>query len=80
MASGNLIEAMRYVRHKQVEDVIPPASFLEQAVTLGDKLLVSAVYRFCIDSIPGFANSPDQKLYLPVLQQQAAVGGGGSGW
>ena len=78
LAFGNLTEAMRYVRHQQVEDVIPPASFLERAVTLGNKQMLAAVYRFCVDSIPGFANSPDQRLYLPVLQQQVAAGGEGA--
>lgn len=75
LASRSLIEAMRYVQQQQVEEVIPPASFLEQAVTLGNKQVIAAVYRFCMDAIPGFANSPDQRLYLPVLQQQAAAGG-----
>lgn len=59
-------------------DAIPPAMFLEAAANLNDAQKLASVFRFCLDFVPGFQQSPDFKLYSSRLNQQCTVGNGDS--
>ena len=59
-------------------DAIPPAMFLEAAANVNDAQKLASVFRFCLDFVPGFQQSPDFKLYSSHLNQQCTVGNGDS--
>jgi len=52
--------------------------FLEAAANVNDAQKLASVFRFCLDFVPGFQQSPDFKLYSSHLNQQCTVGNGDS--
>jgi len=77
LQDGRLLEGLRYIRQNKV-DAIPPAMFLEAAANVNDAQKLASVFRFCLDFVPGFQQSPDFKLYSSHLNQQCTVGNGDS--
>lgn len=64
------------VLHVVQVDAIPPAMFLEAAVATHDIQKLSSVFRFYLDFLPGFQQTPDFNLYSSRLNQQCTVGNG----
>lgn len=75
LQDGRLLEGLRYIRQNKV-DTIPPALFLEAAANSNDIEKLASVFRFCLDFLPGFQQTPDFNLYSSRLNQQCIVGSG----
>lgn len=55
---------------------MPPVMFLQAAASVNDAQKLAAVFRFCLDFIPGFQQTPDFVTYSSRLNQQCTVGDG----
>ena len=54
LASGEILQALRYVRRNRVE-AVPPAAFVEAATAQNDPLVLASTLRFCSANVPGWA-------------------------
>ena len=66
LAAGQVVQALRYVRRNRVESV-PPALFVEAAAALEDASIFSAVFHFCSNHVPGFAQLPDYPYWRGLM-------------
>ncbi|KAG0595682.1 hypothetical protein M758_UG188000 [Ceratodon purpureus] len=73
-----LLEGLRYMRQNKV-DAIPAAMFLEAAAGTNDIQKLSSVFRFYLEFLPGFQQTPDFNLYSSRLNQQCTTVGNGNG-
>lgn len=53
LASGEILQALRYVRRNRVE-AVPPAVFVEAATAQNDPLVLASTLRFCSANVPGW--------------------------
>ncbi|CAK9200218.1 unnamed protein product [Sphagnum troendelagicum] len=75
LQDGRMLEGLRYIRRNKV-DSVPPVMFLQAAASVNDAQKLAAVFRFCLDFIPGFQQTPDFITYSSRLNQQCTVGDG----
>ncbi|KAG0572838.1 hypothetical protein KC19_VG128700 [Ceratodon purpureus] len=68
LQDGRPLEGLRYMRQNKV-DAIPPAMFLEAAAGTNDNQTLSSVFRFYLDFLSGFQQTPDFNLYSSRLNQ-----------